>query len=249
MLSLGYHEYVTQGGDWGMMITRTMDLLYPEHVKASHVNMIRCQPPKFFSHPLQYLQHTLMPYSEKDKRGFERTEWFSKEGRGYNLQQSTKPQTIGYALADSPVALLAWIYEKLHDWTDNYPWTQDEILTWISIYWFSTAGPAASVRIYYEAVHSKGKRLGSRDDTVKFIPKVPLGLARFPKELGVLPWTWARTMGPVVFESEYESGGHFAAHERPQAIADDLQKMFGRKGPCYGVVKDRDGYDKVVARL
>lgn len=90
---------------------------------------------------------------------------------GYFNEQSTKPQTIGYALADSPVALLAWIYEKLHDWTDDYPWTEDEILTWVSIYWFSTAGPAASVRIYYEASHSAEFKITS---PAKWIPHVKL---------------------------------------------------------------------------
>lgn len=90
---------------------------------------------------------------------------------GYFHAQSTKPQTIGYALADSPVALLTWIYEKLHDWTDDYPWTDDEILTWVSIYWFSTAGPAASVRIYYEAAHSAQFRIGAGE---KWVPHVKL---------------------------------------------------------------------------
>jgi hypothetical protein len=92
------------------------------------------------------LQHSLKPYSEKDKAGFERSNWFSKEGFGYNFLQSTKPQTLAYALNDSPVALLAWIYEKLHDWTDGYPWSEEEILTWVSIYQFSRMGPGAAHR-------------------------------------------------------------------------------------------------------
>ncbi|KAI4143507.1 MAG: hypothetical protein L6R39_004548, partial [Caloplaca ligustica] len=170
MLKLGYTRYVTQGGDWGCHITRIMSLLYPDHVKAAHINMIRGCAPTLFSHPLLYLQHKLSPYSAREKGAADRTNWFRKEGYGYNLEQSTKPQTIGYSLADSPVGLLAWIYEKLHDWTDNYPWTEDEILTWVSVYWHSTAGPAASARIYYETKKDTRLAYGTTDI---YIPRVP----------------------------------------------------------------------------
>lgn len=118
MLSLGYAKYVTQGGDLGFYVTRAIGLLHPEACLASHVNMVRALPPTWTSHPLLALQHALQPYSERDRKGFERSKWFQEEGSGYRLLQSTKPQTIGYALSDSPVALLAWIYEKLHDWYD-----------------------------------------------------------------------------------------------------------------------------------
>lgn len=92
--------------------------------------MIRANPPTWTSNPLIALQHAVQPYSDRDKKGLERSKWFAEEGSGYRLLQSTKPQTIGYALTDSPVGLLAWLLEKLHDWTDSYPWTDDEILTW-----------------------------------------------------------------------------------------------------------------------
>jgi len=216
--------------------------------------MVRGNPPKWYKNPLQAFKHAILPYSENEKEGMARSQWFAQEGSGYRHEQSTKPQTLGYALADSPVALLAWIYEKLHDWTDGYPWTDDEILTWISIYWFSTAGPAASLRIYYEAIHAPTviNTLTTRNWVPKasdWIPHVPLGLAYFPKELAVIPHTWGRTLGPVVYESDHDRGGHFAAWERPDAIAQDLQKMFGKGGPCYGVVKGKTGYTHLTARL
>lgn len=232
---------VTQGGDWGTVITRIMGLLYPEYVQASHINMVRSHAPTFSSNPILAAQHTLTPYSQRDKNGLARSNWFLKEGSGYRMEQGTKPQTLGYALADSPVGLLAWIYEKLHDWTDNYPWTDDEILTWVSIYLFSTAGPAANLRIYYEALHDT--QLG-RERTERYIPHVKLGLAHFPRELTVVPKTWARTLGPVVYESVNESGGHFAAWERPEAIVRDLREMFGRKGGAYGCVEGKEGFVK-----
>lgn len=157
MLQLGYPKYVTQGGDWGFYITRAIGLLYSESCLASHINMVRASPPSWSEHPLLALSHSVTPYTEDEQKGLQRSDWFATQGSGYRLLQSTKPQTLGYALQDSPVALLSWIYEKLHDWTDSYPWTDDEILTWVSIYWFSTAGPAASVRIYYEVTHSESE--------------------------------------------------------------------------------------------
>ncbi|KAF2093028.1 alpha/beta-hydrolase [Rhizodiscina lignyota] len=256
MLSLGYNEYVTQGGDWGTMITRTMGAKYPDHVKASHINMILARPPTFARNPFYALQHMLTPYTTGEKAGLARTKWFSDEGSGYRMLQNTKPQTLGYGLASSPMFLLAWIYEKLHDWTDSYPWTDDEICTWISIYQFSTAGPAASVRIYYEVAHvptptlAKVTGLQGRAASGGYIPRVKLGVGRFPKELWVTPKVWARTIGPLVWEGEHESGGHFAAWERPDAIAGDLRGMLGKKGPCYGIVKGKDGYEaQTQARL
>lgn len=275
MLALGYPEYVTQGGDWGFTVTRAIGFLYPEHCKASHINMISADAPTFKKHPLLALQHALTSYSQKDIDGFARSEWFRTEGRGYNLTQSTKPQTLAYALNDSPVALLAWIYEKLHDWTDGYPWTEDEIFTWVSIYQFSRMGPGAAHRIYYEITHTKpGPRKPTLDVIRSYIPHVKLGLgmssflfppsppphtsqakshktktAYNPKELMVLPKTWCRTLGPVVFESDNESGGHFYASERPEWLARDLRAMFGKKGGAYGVVRGKTGFDDARAKL
>jgi len=111
VISLSYTMIVTQGGDWGFYITRSMGLMYPQHVKASHINMIRANPPQFTKHPLLALQHAIMPYSKREKQDLNRREWFHQEGFGYNMLQRTRPQTIGFALADSPVALLAWMYE------------------------------------------------------------------------------------------------------------------------------------------
>ena len=225
-----------------------MGRLYPQHVMASHINFVRAEAPKWTSQPLLALQHALIPYSPQVYAKIARTMWFMKEGSGYRHEQSTKPQTLGYALADSPVGLLAWIYEKLHDWTDSYPWTDDEILTWVSIYWFSTAGPAASLRIYYETTHMKRPN-GADPRTDVWIPHVKLGLAYFPKEIIIPPKVFGRTLGPVVYESEHDSGGHFAAWERPEAIANDLQKMFGKGGGAYGVVPGKDGYSQISSRL
>lgn len=227
MLKLGYRKYVTQGGDWGYAITRIIGTQYPKHCLASHLNYIRADPPTI-KQPLLYLQY-LLPRSKTEKARLTRTKWFMKQGLGYNIQQTNRPATIGAALADSPVGLLAWIYEKLHDWTDALPWTDDEILTWVSPHWFSTAGPAASARIYYEAQNTvpyprHDKRM------LQYNPHVKLGLSYFPKDLLVYPPCHGRTLGLVVFEKVHTEGGHFAAYEKPDLLVADLRAMFGSGG-------------------
>ncbi|KAI1413686.1 alpha/beta-hydrolase [Hypoxylon sp. FL1857] len=229
MQRLGYDKYATQGGDWGFMITRQMGLQYPSHVVASHVNFILAKPPSPLRSPLLVLQYALGWYSAHEKAGLKRTGWYRSEGNGYGQIQTTKPHTPGFALADSPVALLAWVYEKLKDWTDEYGWTDDEVLTWVSIYQFSEAGADANLRIYYEARHKPG---GGEDLTkiLEWNGKVPLGISYFPRDVIVLPSSWGRTLGPVVFETRHEEGGHFAAFEKPEVLVGDLKKMFARKG-------------------
>ena len=132
------------------------------------------------------------------------------------------------------------------------------VLQWVSVYWFSRAGPAASVRIYYEAAVNRDIDLPTTS--------LPFGVSYFPKEIMHIPrmlvrlvapsqldfqkcWLfllnlsrWTKTIGNVVFESEHESGGHFAAHEKPEALVGDLRKMFGKGGPAYGVVSGKNGY-------
>jgi len=252
MQQLGYNKYATQGGDWGFYITRTIGFLYPKSCLASHINMVRAFQPGWTKHPLLALAEAATPYTEFEKAGLERSKWFAEEGSGYKTIQCTKPQTPGYGVTDSPVGLLAWILEKLHDWTDDYPWTDDEILTWVSIYWFSRAGPAASFRIYYEATHQSvpGLEYVSRDRTQEYIPNVKVGLCYAPKELTVLPRNWGRTLGPIVYEGQHEKGGHFLAHENPEAIAGDLKAMFAEHGPCAGLLGDlRSSNEKVRSRL
>ncbi|KAJ7754223.1 Alpha/Beta hydrolase protein [Mycena maculata] len=244
MLALGYNEYVTQGGDWGSMITRKVAAIYGgKHSKAWHTNFPLIRPPAFSSNPLRLISAlsmllSLLWLSPEEKSGLERSEETRRSGLGYFNEQATKPQTLGYSLTDSPAGLLAWIYEKLVAWTDKYPWDDDEVLTWISLYWFSRAGPAASLRIYYEV---------SSEDSVlppshAAHPTIPLGFSYFPGELFNVPRSWTRRTGNVVFEAQHALGGHFAAHEVPDILVGDLRKMFGRGGPAHGVVPGQSGY-------
>ncbi|TFL02307.1 Alpha/Beta hydrolase protein [Pterulicium gracile] len=265
MLSVGYDEYVTQGGDWGYLVTRIIAQTYgPKHSKAWHTNHSRGAPPSLTSSPLLYLANLFTPLTEAEEKGAERTKETDEYDMGYFAEQTTRPQTLGYSLSHSPAGLLAWIYEKLIHWTNEYPWDDDEdkskpptalrttadfafssitrlghhrsMLTWISIYWFSKAGPAASLRIYYETIKHDEHGVRSSD-----APTIPFGASFFPKEIIRHPITWIRNVHNLVFTSEYERGGHFASYERPDAIASDLRSMFGKEGPTHGVVKGLNG--------
>lgn len=212
MLALDYPEYVTQGGDWGFVITRALAHLYPKHVKALHTNWPYAPFPSFTASPLlaatSLIKHALGSYTPREASDLAHAKRTAKgQDTGYISLLGTKPLTLSFALNDSPTGLLAFIYEKLDSWTDRYEWTDDEILTWISVYWFSTAGPGASAYIYKEV----------RDDKVwtvrrcqNWVPQ-PLGFRYFPQELASLPKGWLAGMGKVVLVGESEKGGHFGA--------------------------------------
>ena len=180
MLALGYDQYVTQGGDWGFLITRAQAHLYPQHVKGHHVNW------GWAAKPEEYVNGTKPEpeYSEREKKQMQLGDrWYPfgmGEGRGYIAIQSTRPATINFALRDSPVGLLAWIWDKLVDWSDEYPWTEDEVCLFVSLYVFSRAGPDAASYIYYEALHD------TTEITVPVVQgyiDVPLGISDFPVEV------------------------------------------------------------------
>ncbi|KAG5646243.1 hypothetical protein DXG03_004070 [Asterophora parasitica] len=246
MLALGYDEYVTQGSDWGHLIIRKIAHLYgPKHCKAWHTNMVVGPPP--ITSSLYILIRTLFSYfpipywpssvSSLHEAALANTQHFLTSGQGYSDIQCTRPQTLGYGLAD-------WIYEKLMAWTDAYSWEDDEVLTWISIYHFSRAGPAALVRIYFEAMGSDGLA-NEFLQNVFLTPEhttIPLGYSHFPKDM-------AFPKSPnLVFEAEHDRGGHFASYEEPVELVGDLRKMFGRGGGAYGVVSRKDGYAAAISK-
>lgn len=205
--------------------------------------MIVPAEPTLASNPTLFAKIQATPLSDFEKAGLARTQWFRTSGAAYSLMHNTRPQTVGYSLTDSPVGLLGWIYEKLVQWTDDYPWTDDEILTWISIYYFSTAGPAAPQRIYFEGDVRSTRENSSWERAGQHIQGSKLGVVRFPKEIVNTPKLWVQGMGDVVLDTEYERGGHFAATERPDALVAELRKMFGKGGPAYGVVGGKTGYE------
>ncbi|KAF5679381.1 alpha beta-hydrolase [Fusarium heterosporum] len=227
MRELGYHRYVIQAADVGGIISRYMVKMFgPSRCLAHHTNTPLPTKPTEDAHPEIHSQSLSTPLTDGEQRGLTRTAAFEKEGSGYYKVQSTKPITIGYSLRDSPVGLLAWIYEKLHDWSDGYQWTDEEVLTWVSIYYFSTPGPDASNKVYYTFDHCDPPAFAAAGDYVN----VPLGISRFSNDLVLLPKIWNHTLGPIVYEAEHEKGGHFTAWEQPDAIVGDLRSMFGESG-------------------
>lgn len=248
MLSLGYDRYVAQGGDWGSIITRMMGRYHENNLRAVHVNLAVIQPASLLRAPLVLLQAILSYafWTKAEKQGLQNGKEYSTVGNAYYNMHMTRPQTVAYCLSDSPVALLGWIYEKLVHWTDDYPWTNDEILTWISIYWFSTAGPGASVRTYFEA-HDPSTEFGGGPTDSSFwkFTNVPLGLTQFPKDIVGIPKAFTQILGNVVFQNWGKDGGHFAAWERPETIAGDLRIMFKEGGGSFGIHGAMEGKKEI----
>ncbi|POS79931.1 hypothetical protein DHEL01_v201674 [Diaporthe helianthi] len=232
MLRLEYKQYAAQGGDWDMYITTSIGNLNPESMMALHLNFVLAMPPPLTKSPLGFVRflatHMLNLYTPQEQAGLKAAQKYQDSGSYYLHIMRTRPQTVGAMLADSPVSLLAWIYEKLVAWTDEYPWTDDEICEWVSLYWFSRAGPAASVNICHEMFQGEWQA-----DTGRAIPSAKLGFSYFPKEIAGTPRMWNRRLGDVVFEKEHEKGGHFAAWEQPEALVEDLREMFRSDGPAY----------------
>lgn len=240
MINLGYKQYVSQGGDWGSMITRIMGRYHEEHLKAIHINFAAFVYGNILKQPWLLLLAFLPGWwpTKLEKQGLANGQDYMVDGNAYFKMHETRPQTVAYCLSDSPAALLGWIYEKLLHWSDNYPFTADEILVWVSIYWFSRAGPGASVRTYFEAT--------DRDLQYKDEPKANamfdwtnplLGVSQFPKDIVAIPRFLLRTLGRIGFERMHMSGGHFAAYEKPDELVSDLREFYGPSGEAYKLVK------------
>ncbi|CUU56839.1 epoxide hydrolase [Parafrankia irregularis] len=215
MARLGYDRYGAQGGDWGSMVTRHLGALAPKRVVGMHVNMLPAFP--------SGAPDDLADLTPNEARQRARGEEYMAAGQGYLAIQSSRPQTLAYALLDSPVGLLAWIAEKFWAWTDHDGrWqdaiTPDELLTDVSIYWFTgTAGSAA--RMYYESMSS----LAVLPPATR---EVPLGVASFPAEILLGRRRWVETDHDLRQWSEFDRGGHFAALEQPDLLVSDVRKFF-----------------------
>ncbi|PRP87476.1 hypothetical protein PROFUN_00687 [Planoprotostelium fungivorum] len=233
MLRLGYKKYVGQGGDIGAMVLLSMskNLEICKSLKGYHLNMLSTREPTFTSNPLSWIYDKLVPYNEYEKKAVQRKKWFLTQGSGYRNEQSTKPQTLGYGLSDSPVGLLAWIYEKLHDWTDKYPWTDDEVLDWVMMYWANPNGPTPTFRMYRENAKT------SFDELMKGGDNRPWGMTSFQMELFPAIERYARLRPGMKFWAQRASGGHFAATEKPGELVADIRKCFGPGGAILNVRK------------
>jgi epoxide hydrolase len=214
MRRLGYSRYVAQGGDWGSVVTTTLAQQRPAGLAGIHLNM-----PFVFPDPIP-----TSGLSAAEQRAVDAFKRFQTDGFGYFLQQSTRPQTIGYALADSPAGQAAWIYEKFHAWTDNNgdpesALTRDEMLDNITLYWLTDTA-ASSARMYFE-------HAGIVDKNNSGVVDLPVGCSIFPREIVPAPRSWAERFFPnLIHWNELDRGGHFAAFEQPALFTRELRDCF-----------------------
>ncbi|NNC73145.1 MAG: epoxide hydrolase [Sphingomonadaceae bacterium] len=216
MTALGYDGWFAQGGDWGAMVTTMIGAQDRGGVKGIHVNMtVATPPPEVMENP-----------TEEEQGALARLAQYRATGAGYSTQQASRPQTIGYALADSPVGQMAWIVEKFQDWSDcaegkewGHPepeFSKDHLLDNVMLYWLNNAG-ASSARLYW---HSFAKPDMSTVD-------IPTGISIFPHEIMRASRRWAETRYKnIVYWNAPERGGHFAAMERPEQFVDELRACF-----------------------
>jgi pimeloyl-ACP methyl ester carboxylesterase len=212
MSRLGYERYGAQGGDTGALISPELGRIDPEHLVGIHVNNLLTFP----SGPLENL-------SEAEQGRLQLMQRWQNEMSGYAIVQSTRPQTLAYALTDSPVGQLAWIVEKFKEWTDpaaelpEDAVDRDRLLTDVSIYWLTmTAG--SSARLYYEGAKSWGQ---TNEPTL-----VPTGVAVFPMDITIR--SIAESQHNIVHWTEFQRGGHFAAMEAPDLLVADIREFFRR---------------------
>ncbi|HEU4361135.1 MAG TPA: alpha/beta fold hydrolase [Mycobacterium sp.] len=207
---LGYRRYGAQGGDWGATITTEIGRNRGRCV-AIHLNMPVGRPPA----------ETLIDPTAEEQQALTAMAHHRRWGTGYSKQNSTRPQTLGYGLVDSPVGQMAWIIEKFHAWMDcdGHPEnvvSRDEMLDNVMLYWVPGTG-ASSARLYWESFASLG--VGSRVD-------LPTGVAAFPKEILRPSRSWCEANYRITHWSAMPRGGHFAALEQPELYVDDVRTFF-----------------------
>ena len=215
MRRLGYSRYYAQGGDWGSAITTAIGMQNLGACQGIHVNMPNAGAPKAArKNP-----------SAEDQAALERAKAYQDWDSGYSKQQSTRPQTLGYGLADSAVGQAMWVLEKFWRWMDcdgdpQNVLTRDELLDNIMLYWLTNSG-ASSARLYWESFN---RAFGANaDNTVK----LPTGCSIFPAEIVPTPRSWAETRYKnIVYWNNLERGGHFAAFEQPALFVEELRACF-----------------------
>jgi pimeloyl-ACP methyl ester carboxylesterase len=207
---LGYARYGAQGGDWGSAVTTNIGAVDPDHCLGIHLTMAMGARPKVDGEP-----------TPEEQRALDGAKYYNDWDSGYSKEQSTRPQTVGYALSDSPVGQAAWILEKFWAWTDcdGDPLNvldRDELLDNVMFYWATNSG-ASSARIYWESFR-RGERV-----TVN----VPTGVAAYPKEIVPPVRRWLDSgFTDIRHFAEMAKGGHFAAFEQPELFVGDVRTFF-----------------------
>jgi pimeloyl-ACP methyl ester carboxylesterase len=211
MIRLGYEHYFAQGGDWGAIVTTAIGVQNKGNCQGIHLNMPIAPPD-----PEQ-----MENLSELEQAALASLQYYQEHDSGYSTQQRTRPQTLGYGLADSPIGQAAWILEKFYQWMDcdGHPEnvaSRDELLDNVMLYWLPDAG-ASSARIYWESFG------GMNPDPVE----LPVGCSIFPKEIFKTSERWAKKRFPDLIHFDVlDKGGHFAAFEQADVFVDQVRGCF-----------------------
>jgi pimeloyl-ACP methyl ester carboxylesterase len=223
MRRLGYTRYVAQGGDVGAIVTDQMGRQAPSGLLGIHLNLLQSA----------LLGASPPADSEKERAALDAVATFNTSGRAYFIEQATRPQTIGYALLDSPLALAAWMldhdtdayYKISRAFTGGQPsggLTRDSILDNITLYWLTGTG-ASAARSYWETGRAAALTAGQAPPAVS----VPVGFTTFPGEVIPAPRSWAEKAYPSLsYFNEVNRGGHFAAWEEPELFATEIRAAF-----------------------
>jgi len=224
MHRLGYDRYVAQGGDQGAAVTDDMAHQGPEGLVGVHMNLLRAALGNTSNLPSK---------SDEERAALDAVGTFRTSGFGYFLEQSTRPQTIGYALLDSPIALAGWMLD--HD-TDSYykiagafvdgrptgGLTRDHVLDNVTLYWLTATG-ASAARSYWEGGRAAALSAGKTPPAIS----IPVGFTTFPGEIFRAPRSWVEALYPtLVYFNEAARGGHFAAWEEPELFSQELRAAF-----------------------
>ncbi len=213
MTGLGYERYFAQGGDWGAVILTELAVQHPTQLVALHTTLPQVREPQWWNAEEE------QRLSSQEKQWLEDSRRFASAGSAYAHQQATRPQTIGYALVDSPVGLAAWILDKFESWRDPAlaPMSRDRLLDNLCLYWFSASG-ASAARLYWESYQR------SRDLRPVL---VPTAVSVFPHDIEKLPASWVRERYRNLYSWETrEAGGHFPSLEVTDDYTDMVRSAF-----------------------
>jgi pimeloyl-ACP methyl ester carboxylesterase len=223
MKRLGYTRYVSQGGDWGAIIADVMGRQAPPGLLGIHVNRVdrSATIPPEVAKALNNGEPAPADLTAEERAVFDQTKDFYKQGTGYAAIMGTRPQTIGYGLADSPVGLAAWCYDKFADWvfTRGEPersLTRDEMLDDVTLYWLTNTGTSGA-RLYWE----------NNANPSAVDVSIPAAVTVFPGEIYRPPKSWAeRAYHQLIYYHRVDKGGHFAAWEEPQLFSEEIRAAF-----------------------
>jgi pimeloyl-ACP methyl ester carboxylesterase len=212
MRHLGYDRYYAQGGDWGSFVALTMSQQRPQGLAGVHVNFIMCD---------RNVIARLEDRTAAEQQQLDKVRRYRNHDSGYARQQATRPQTLGYGLADSPSGQLAWVIEKFHGWTDNRgrpddAISRDALLDNVMVYWLTNTA-ASSARLYWESLFTSFDPIPG-----------PLAYSRFPHEIVTFSERFVKTrVANLTYYGEPAAGGHFAAFEQPDLFVDEVRAGIG----------------------